>query len=162
MLLRFKTLIIMLLLSACASSPTIDSSGVDRTLSPRSVVAAPEMARGKDVLWGGVIIHTNNLQDSTQIEVLAYPLDTKQRPLRDSDPLGRFILDKTGYLEPESYAEGRLVSVVGTVSGTRAGKVGETVFDFPVISARQVTLWPKGKGGEGSGINFGIGVGFGL
>ncbi len=161
MLQRFNLLFIpFLLLSACASSPTIDSSGVDRSLTPRSVAGAPQPASGKEVLWGGVIIQTTNMKDSTQLEVLAYPLDSNERPQRDSDALGRFILDKAGYLEPESYAEGRLVSVVGTVTGTRAGRVGETVYNFPVISVRQLTLWPKG--GEGTGNNLGIGVGFGL
>ncbi len=163
MLQRFNLLFIpLLLLSACTSSPTIDSSGVDRSLTPRSVAGAPQPASGKDVLWGGVIIQTTNMKDSTQIEVLAYPLDSNERPQRDSDPLGRFILDKAGYLEPESYAEGRLISVVGTLTGTRAGRVGETTYNFPVISARQLTLWPRTRGGEGTGINFGIGVGFGL
>jgi outer membrane lipoprotein len=148
-------LIAFLLLSACAGGPTFDSSGVDRALTPRGVAAAPQAA-GKQVLWGGAIVRTSNLQDSTQVEVLAYPLDARERPQSERDPLGRFILEQRGYLEPGTYAEGRLLSVVGTVRGTRAGHVGEADYTFPVMDARQIHLWPKDKGG---GVSFGVGVG---
>ena len=162
MLLRFNLLVVLLLLSACASSPGLDSSGVDRLLTPRGVTAAPQLAGGKQVLWGGVIVHTTNLKDSTQMEVLAYPLDSSERPQTGSDAQGRFILEQAGFLDPASYAEGRLVTVVGTLSGTRAGRVGESGYDFPVVSARQIHLWPRDSGAGGRGVNFGIGVGFGL
>ena len=133
MRLRFYySAILSLLLGACASSPSFDSSGVDRTLTPQGVIAGPQMAEGKQVLWGGTIIRTTNLKDSTQMEVLAYPLDKNERPLKESDPLGRFIFERAGYLEPKTYAEGRLITVVGTVSGTRTGQVGESTHDYPV------------------------------
>jgi outer membrane lipoprotein len=157
MLLRFNFLVILfLLLSACASGPGFDSGGVDRSLTPRGVIAEPQMARGKQVLWGGSIIRTTNLKDSTQMEVLAYPLDSNERPQSESDPLGRFIVEQSGFLEPESYAEGRLVTVIGTVSGNRAGRVGESEYVFPVVGARQIHLWTENKGG---GVSFGVGVG---
>jgi outer membrane lipoprotein len=72
MLLRFNILVILfLLLSACASGPSFDSRGVDRSLTPRSVAAGSQMATGKQVLWGGTILHTTNLKDSTQMDVLS-------------------------------------------------------------------------------------------
>jgi len=157
MLLRFNLLaILFLLLGACASGPGFDTGGVDRSLTPQGVTTGPQAARGKQVLWGGAIIRTTNLKDSTQMEVVAYPLDAHERPQHDSAPLGRFILEQDGFLEPESYAEGRLITVVGTVSGTRAGQVGESDYDYPVVSARRIHLWPEDKGG---GVSFGIGIG---
>ncbi|MGB5440610.1 MAG: Slp family lipoprotein [Gammaproteobacteria bacterium] len=157
-MLRFNLLVILLmLLSACASSPGIDSSGVDRSLTPQGVAVQPQMAGGKQVLWGGVIIQTTNLSDRTQVEVLAYPLDASQRPQSGLDAQGRFIFEQTGFLDPASYAGGRLITVAGTVTGTRAGRVGESNYSYPVVSGRQHNLWPKESGG--SGINFGIGVG---
>lgn len=151
-----------LLLAACASGPTFESAGVDRALAPRAVAAEPQPAMGQLVLWGGVILSTTNLKDSTQIEVLAYPLDSDERPLRDSDPLGRFILERAGYLEPANYAVGRLVSVVGTVTGVRAGRIGESDYAYPVISARQLYLWPRDSARDRSRVIFGVGVGVGL
>jgi outer membrane lipoprotein len=163
MLLRFCLYLIpLLLLVACASGPTFETSGVDRALSPRDVTAKPQPAMGQTVLWGGVILTTTNLKDSTQIEVLAYPLDTDESPLLDSAPLGRFILEQTGYLEPASYAEGRQISVTGTVTGTRVGRVGESDYDYAVISARQLYLWPMDAARDQTRVIFGIGVGYGF
>ena len=160
MLLRVNLLVaLLLLLSACASGPSFDSRGVDRSLTPRNVAAGSQLATGKQVLWGGTILHTTNLKDSTQLEVLAYPLDANQRPQSKSAPLGRFILEQAGYLEPASYAEGRLITVVGTVTGTRAGQVDESDYEYPVITARQLYLWPGYRGDGRSNVFFGIGTG---
>jgi outer membrane lipoprotein len=152
---------LFLLLGACASGPNFNTYGVDRALTPRGVAAAPQPASGKLVLWGGVIVSTANLKDRTQIEVLAYPLDSNERPKQQDDPLGRFILEQAGYLEPASYAEGRLVTVVGTVSGVLPGTVGESDYTFPLVTARQLTLWPTSRGDDGTSIHFGIGAGSG-
>ena len=100
MRLRFNLLIILLLLSGCASGPSLDSDTVDHSLTPAGVAAEPEISRGRQVLWGGVIVRTTNLADSSQLEVLAYPLDAQERPQPESASLGRFIVDKAGYLEP--------------------------------------------------------------
>jgi len=159
---RFLFVIPLLLLSACASGPTFQTAGVDRALTPRGVAAEPQTAMGQTVLWGGVILTTTNLQDRTQIEVLAYPLDNDEWPLRDNEPLGRFILEQAGYLEPASYAEGRLISVTGTVTGTRAGRVGDTAYAYPVIKAGQVYLWPRDSARDRTRVIFGVGVGVGL
>ncbi len=162
MLQRFNlSVVLLLLLSACASGPTFNTGGVDRTLTPRGVAAEPQQATRKYVLWGGTILDTTNLKDSTRIEVLAYPLDTDKRPQRDRDPLGRFILEQPGFLEPASYAEGRLVTAVGRVTGTRAGRVDESDYAYPVMTSRQLYLWPRNRGYTGSNVHFGIGVGSG-
>jgi outer membrane lipoprotein len=155
------SVILLLLLSACASGPTFNTGGVDRSLTPRGVAAEPQLATRKSVLWGGTILTTSNLKDRTRIEVLAYPLDTDKRPQRDSDPLGRFILERAGFLEPASYAEGRQVTAIGRVTGIRAGRVDETDYTYPVIDARQLYLWPRDRGYSGSNVHFGIGVGSG-
>ncbi len=159
---RQLTVILLLLLGACASGPTFNTGGVDRSLTPRDAAAAPQPAKGKYVLWGGVILATTNLRDRTQIEVLAHPLDSDTRPRRNRDPLGRFILEQAGFLEPASYAEGRLITAVGRITGTRAGRVGESDYPFPVIAARQVHLWPRDGGRDASSVHFGIGVGVGF
>ncbi|MBT8061806.1 MAG: Slp family lipoprotein, partial [Gammaproteobacteria bacterium] len=110
--------ILPLLLSACAGSPSYDRYGADGTLTPQTVAVRPQAAAGKQVLWGGVILKTVNLKDRTQLEVLAYPLDSGERPRIDDVPLGRFILEQDGYLEPANYANQRQITVFGTVAGT--------------------------------------------
>jgi len=154
-------MILLLLLVACASGPAFNTSGVDRSLNPRDVASRVQTATGKTVQWGGVILNTANAKDSTRIEVLAYPLDADERPQTDSTPLGRFILERSGFLEPASYAEGRQLTVVGTVTGTRIGQVGDSDYTYPVITARQLHLWPAGREREGVGVGGFIGIGTG-
>lgn len=151
--------LIALLLGACAGSPSYDRYGADGTLTPQLVASRPQLATGRQVLWGGVILKTVNLKDRTQVEVLAYPLDSNERPKIDSVPLGRFIFEKPGYLEPASYASQRQITVVGKVAGTLSGKVGDSPYNFPLVTAGQHTLWPRYRGDIRSDIHIGIGVG---
>ncbi len=154
--------LLLSLLAACASGPTFDSAGVDRALTPRRVAANLQDASGKRVLWGGVILAITNQRERTEIEVLAYPLDADNRPRREDDPLGRFIIKQAGYLEPASYSEGRLVTVAGTVSGALPGKIGESDYAYPVVVAQQLHLWPRDSRYDGTSVHFGIGVGIGF
>ena len=152
-------LVMVGMLASCASTPDFDTTQVDKSLTPQSVIAEPEISRGKTVLWGGAILDTRNLKDSTHIEVLAYPLDTYQRPLLDSKPLGRFIIQYKGYLEPTTYAEGRVVSVLGKVSGSQNGKVGESTYTYAVINSEQLHLWSPDKDRNRTSFHFGVGIG---
>ena len=157
---KFVFLSLISLLAGCASTPEFDTSQVDRSLTPQSVVAEAELSRGKTILWGGTILDTRNLKDSTQIEVLAYPLNTYQRPLLESKPLGRFIIRQQGYLEPSTYAQGRLLSVIGKVSGSQSGKVGESTYTYAVIDSQQLHLWSPDSGSDRTSFHFGVGIGF--
>lgn len=150
-----------LLLGACATGPTFDTRGVDPALTPQSAVAGSQAATGRSVQWGGTILTTTNLKDQTLVEVLAYPLDGSAKPRTDQDPLGRFVFEQGGFLEPATYAKGRLITVVGTVSGTRTGRIGETPYTQPVVTARQAYLWPIDRYSESRRVFFGVGVGSG-
>jgi outer membrane lipoprotein len=53
--------------------------------------------------------------------------------------------------------------VLGTVSGTESGQVGETGYSYPVLVDRQLHLWPEAtSSGSRSNVHFGIGIGVGL
>jgi len=154
-------LFLLFLLTACASGPSFNTLNVDPLLTPQKVTTNPQPATGRRVQWGGTIVSTANLKSSTQIEVLAYPLDSNGRPDTDGTAQGRFILERSGYLEPASYASGRQVTVVGTLAGTRNGRVGEADYVYPVVTATQLHLWPVERGFGGNSTIFGIGVGGG-
>ena len=161
-MLRYTSLaLITLLLGACAGSPDYSRYGADSTITPQGVSAQPQLSSGQQVLWGGVIMKTVNLKDRTQVEVLAYPLDSSERPQIDSVAQGRFILEQAGYLEPATYANQRQITVVGTVSGTLPGRVGNADYNFPLVTATQHKLWPKYRGETRPNIHFGVGVGSG-
>jgi outer membrane lipoprotein len=163
MFFRLYLALLLVSLTGCASTPEFDTSEVDASLTPQSVIAEPEVSRGKVALWGGTILETHNLKDNTRIEVLAYPLDGSFRPKLESKPLGRFIIEHVGFLEPTTYAQGRQLTVLGTVSGTQSGQVGETSYRYPLVSERQLHLWAKTTGSSNrSSVHFGIGIGVGL
>lgn len=161
-ILQLRLLIILLLLGLvinCASPPKFDTTEVDSSLTPQSVIAESAISQGKVVLWGGTILDTRNLKDSTQIEVLAYPLDSSHRPLLEKKPLGRFIILHSAYLEPATYAQGRLLSVLGSVSAKQSGKIGESQYTYAVIRGRQLHLWSADDERNKSSFHFGIGIG---
>lgn len=156
---KYLPLLFFSLLLGCASAPEFDTTQVDHSLTPQSVIAEAELSRGKVALWGGTILDTRNLKESTQIEILAYPLSSSYRPQLDSKPLGRFIVQQQGYLEPTNYAQGRQVTVLGGVSDSQSGKVGESSYTYPVISATQLYLWPQDEDRNRTSFQFGVGIG---
>lgn len=150
-------------LSACTSMPKFDLTNVNHDLTPARAAANIDTVRGQRALWGGVIVTSRNLKDTTQIEVLGYPLDGSAEPRRNDPPQHRFLLIHPGYLETADYAAGRWISAVGTVTGTQEGKVGEARYVYPVLNAAQLHLWPRetySRPNEPQ-IHFGVGVIFG-
>lgn len=149
---------LLILLSGCTSQPTFNTQQVTLKLSPQQLLENPSAYYDKTVLWGGTILQTHNLTEHTQIEVLAYPLGSYQRPLTDQTPQGRFLVHHKGYLEPAVYTQGRLFTVMGKLYKTESGQVGEHSYNYPVIQSEQIHLWPI-KNEPSSRIQFGIGIG---
>lgn len=151
----------LLLLGGCVSQPLSTDDVALSTLTPRSAVVSGEDAAGIDgqtVLWGGMILSSVNLADSTRLEILAYPLDRVQRPVPSRDAEGRFFLDLDGYVETADYAEGRLISVLGTLTDIVEGSVGEARYRWPRVLGMQWHLWRPGDAHQPPRFTFGIGV----
>jgi len=148
-----------LLLAACAATPEFATQDTDPALTPKQAVTESASLKGKKVIWGGAIINSSNLKNATRLEILAYPLDGDHYPQTDQPAYGRFLLLKEGYLETVDYAPGRLVTVVGTLEGTREGKLDESEYTYPLVRAEQLHLWSK-NGKSETRFHFGIGVMF--
>lgn len=150
-------LFLFLALAACASSP-LKLDGVDRALNP-AMVGSEHPNIGKRVVWGGMIIKTQPLKENTQVEILAFPVDSYGEPDRNAASLGRFLILHKGFLEPAEFAAGRWVSAVGVVGESKSGKVGEADYNFPVIQAEQLHLWPESsRSDSNTRFHFGIGI----
>ncbi len=108
-----------------------------------------------------MIVSSTNLENSTRLEVLAYPLDSSQRPDTSANPTGRFLALKQGYLETVDYSPGKRVTVKGTLTRAREGHIGEAEYTYPVVAVDQLYLWPEESAAEqsGTGLNLGIGIG---
>lgn len=149
---------IISLLMGCASTPVFDTTEVNTELSPKTVLEAPAENLGRTALWGGTILDIQNLKDSTHIEILAYPLDSAQRPNLDNTPIGRFIVRYQDFLDPASYSQGQSISVLGKVAKNQDATIGESSYLYPVIDAKQVQLWSEKKKKNQGNFSFGIGI----
>ena len=145
-------------LGACTTA--FDVGSADRKTTPQQATADIGALRGRTVAWGGVIVNAKNLQNATQIEVLGYPLDLDNRPDTKAAPLGRFLALHPGYLETADYGAGRHLTVIGDITETREGMVGEARYVYPVLATTRLHLWPKEtQRSTDPQIHFGIGIG---
>ncbi|BBD79884.1 Slp family lipoprotein [Aerosticca soli] len=149
-----------LALAACAPAPIYQPAPGTLTALPYQVAQTPERYAGGAVIWGGRVVKVDNLADHSEIEILAYPLDKSQRPKRNDSGAGRFIAVMRGYVEPLDYPPGALITVNGRLAGSRAGKVGEASYVFPLVEVAQSHVWTERELGQGgSNVHVGVGVG---
>lgn len=154
--------LLALLLAACAPAPIYKNvAGV--SAMPAQVAQTPERYAGSAVIWGGRIVQVKNLADHSEVELLAYPLDSSQRPKANDSGSGRFIAVMPGFVEPLDYPSGALMTISGKLDGSRAGKVGEADYVFPLVAVAQSHVWTAAEMDRGrNNIHFGVGVGVGI
>jgi outer membrane lipoprotein len=156
-------LLATLLLAACAPAPIYRVPPGTLAATPMQVAQTPERYVRGNVIWGGSVVSVTNFPDHTEIEVLAHPLDASQRPRLDGAAAGRFIAVLPGYVESLNYPPGAPVTVSGTLAGSRAGKVGEAGYVFPLVQVTQSHRWTADEMQRGHpDIHFGVGVGVGI
>lgn len=119
---------------------------------------------GLRVRWGGVIVKVSNTPKATWVQIIAKPLRHDGRPRRTSESGGRFWARVPGFLDPDVYAPGRKMTVVGIFSGYQKDPIGNYLYNFPVVRTLSTYLWrprPVRRYGYGSAWPWGWGVGFG-
>jgi outer membrane lipoprotein len=151
-------LLLAVIASGCASGPRFDTRTYSVSPTPAEAAVDAALWQGNRVLWGGMILNSANHEDGTEIEVLAYPLASGQRPDVERTPIGRFIVLKDEYLETVDYAEGRLVTVAGPFTTTRVGRVGDARFVYPQVEADEIHLWSRTSTRRDPQFSIGIGV----
>jgi len=115
---------------------------VAKGLTLSIVLKNPDANKGKIILWSGVIISSVNLKEGTMIKVLQKPADMQGRPKDVDDSGGRFLVLYPGYLDVAIYKQGRKVTVAGEIQGKRIQRLGEIEYTYPLISAKEIHLWP--------------------
>lgn len=174
--LKIKSVLIAItavLLAAGCSSLSPSRTGTSAPPTPEQIARSRSAPDSRLIEWGGVIVSLENLRQSSEIQIIAYPLNNSGRPETDEPPVGRFIAIQPGYLESIDYARGRQVTVSGKLDRLREGKVGQSSYLFPVLLVQKIHLWPKQReggvtprfnlgigGGSGGSIRGGLGVGF--
>lgn len=144
---------VLILLTACADESV---RSVNRDPGLEQAVSEPEYWRGREVIWAGTLVALHNLADGSQLEVLAYPLVRDGEPDLDAVPLGRFLAQVPGYLEPLDYVPGRLLQVRGRLAGNQDGRVGAAELSFPLVEADELELLMSPR--DEPRLYFGIGI----
>lgn len=139
-------LAILIGIGGCATSvqnQVYDPIG-DRDFQGPALKAArsvPNAFVGSRVRWGGNITQVENRRDATLVEVVEHPLSDNGYPLNTSESQGRFVAQIPGFLDPAIYAEGRQITVVGTLKPSVQRKIGEYPYEFPVVAVDKYQLW---------------------
>lgn len=127
--------------------------------SPLEVAAAPERYHDADVVWGGKILGVRNRAESSEVEIVAYPLDRAQRPDPGAQTLGRFVISLPGFVEPLDYPPGRYLTMRGRVTGSQVAQIDERDVVLPIVANANVHRWPVNFPYDGSHWSFGVGFG---
>ncbi len=149
-----------LLLSSCSTKPLLDQGRIDTHILPNEVTKTVDAAGGI-VNWGGRIIEIRGDDESTEIEVMSYPLNKSGRPDLDKPAAGRFLVSRSGFLDPLIFDTGKLVSVTGQIRGIRQGRINEKIYNYPVVDAIELIAVPAARQNTWYP-HFSIGVGFGF
>ncbi len=110
------------------------------------VLADPERYHGETVIWGGVILETENKAEGTTLVILETPLDWEGAPRHAEFSRGRFLARTGSFLDQAVYSQGRKVTVAGEVAGREVRRVGDLSYGYPVVWIREIHLWRETPG----------------
>jgi outer membrane lipoprotein len=127
-------------------------------ISFSEILRSPEQHRGKVVRLGGVILDVVNKEEGGTLEILEKPLNWRGRPKPGDDSGGRFIALFGEFLDKAIYRMDREVTIIGEITGMKTAPIGETTYNYPLLSGREIRLW-KDKGYfDKTRLHIGIGV----
>ena len=135
---------------------------VEESLRFVDILPNPNAYRGRTVLLGGYVIETRNLPEKTLIMVLQSPLGYRKEPAAESSSKGRFIVYVPGFIDPAIYRKGRKVTVAGTISGKEARPLGEIKYNYPVITKKELYIWPEESKRTEPSLHIGVLIGIGF
>lgn len=133
---------VLVVLSGCSTQTVIPDAPAN---NPRlaQVHTRPNDYRGLAVRWGGTIVEVENRARETVLLIMGQPLDDDGEPRPNGASQGRFMAKVNGFLDPVVYSVGRSVTVVGTLVGAEARKIGSYTYRYPVVAAEAYHLWPQ-------------------
>lgn len=138
-----RTLVFILaaaVLAGCSVMPKSVLRAVDRDITLDQVQANPEQYIGSNVLWGGIVLGAENLEDATEIEVIETSLAFDERP-RNGASRGRFIVRAPGFLDTNIYSKDKRVTVAGTVKAVERRRIGRMEYPYPVLEPIELRLF---------------------
>lgn len=162
---RIVTLVLTLIvLSGCARQVISRDAQllVDPTVSFAAVKQNPGPFVGKFLLTGGAVAGVRNTPDGAELEVVQLPLGSDDRPDEKGRSEGRFLARAAGFLDPLIYKSGRLVTLVGQVTGAVTRPLEGVDYAYPLLEVRELYIWRPEAPYAQPAVHFGIGVGVGF
>ena len=129
--------------AGCASVPSRHFRQQLGPPIPFQELLEAEAPRHERVLLGGYLLETANESDGTRLTLLQAPLDSRNKPKSQDLSQGRFVVQTDRFLDPAIYTKGRKVTVGGKVWGTMPQPLGNLTYEYPLIKAEELHLWPK-------------------
>jgi len=152
-------LFFIMFVSGCtAGISQLSRSKVTYTGTFSTLQKTPDTYKGEVVMIGGRIIETKTSPSLSEIFVLQLALDSGGRPVNPDQSEGRFIVQTKQFLDPAIYQKDMLLTVVGTLKGSKVESIGGLEYSYPLIELIEIKLWPKEMQTRPM-IHFGIGVG---
>ena len=133
-------------------------SKVTYTGSFSALQKTPDAYKSEVVMLGGRIIETKASSPLSEITVLQLAIGNSDRPVNSDKSEGRFIVQSKQLLDPAIYEKDMLLTVVGTLKGSKVLPIGDLEYTYPIVELIEIKLWPKGMQTQPM-IHFGIGVG---
>jgi len=128
--------------TGCASYPVSKNLREQaKPLTIPQVASNPTAYKGTVVIWGGGVVQTVNHTNGADIYVLDMPLTRDGRPDRSGISGGRFIAHSQGFVDPQVFKKGKLITVAGTVTGVQTEPLQKIQYTYPVIAIDELHLW---------------------
>lgn len=140
---------IILLLSACASTPPADliTQTPANDIRIQEVLASPERFNQSPVRWGGRIVKTEEKGEGEtaqlRVEINSYPLDQNGSPVQSAQADGgRFIAILQKPYKKSRFYRNRWVTVAGVITGTERYPLANGADQLlPVLSTQAQYAW---------------------
>ena len=122
----------------------------------------PTAYLGRHLLAGGTVARIRNTAEGGELEVVQFPLGSDDRPNEKKGSNGRFLARSREFLDPLIFKPGRMVTLVGKVTGEVTHPLDGVDYRYPVLEVREIHVWRPEDPSTPSPFHFGIGVGIGL
>ncbi len=136
----------VILLSACSALPDTLKTPQELNGEAGSVITdyaqwVKQPDSRSPIRLGGVIAAISNASGRARLELVNLPIQANGKPDIRHEPHGRFVVYIDAFLDPVTYAPGRLLSVVGNGTGREVISVDKTELEVPAMLASGWHLW---------------------
>ena len=138
--LRMSLVIILMVLftASCSVISYQVRTKAERNVPFTTLVQEKGTYTGKNVILGGYILETRNLEGKTIIEVLQAPLTYRDEPRSSYFSEGGLTVLHKAYLNQKRYSKDRKITVAGKLTDCRVQEVKTCT-----IESREIYLWPQ-------------------